>query len=107
MPNCLVVYFSGLYLPPKLSLVSILVNSAEFLNLQIGSNLCSRRRNCINLIVRLWASQCVPCVRFLMPTLLISNILISGWARTNFWLLIMYVYMCSVSFTKNTKGKKS
>ena len=40
--------FSWLYLPSKLSFVSVLDDTAEFLDLQTGSNLCTHRRNFIN-----------------------------------------------------------
>ena len=40
--------FSWLYLPSKLSFVSVLDDTAEFLDLQTGSNLCSHRGNFIN-----------------------------------------------------------
>lgn len=100
--------FHGFICQQKLSLESMLDYTAAFLDLQTGSTLCRHRRNCINLIVRLQASQCAPYVLCLVPTLLIWNILLSGRARTNFWLLNRYVCMCSVFFvTKNTKGKKS
>lgn len=39
--------FSWLYLPSKLSFVSVFDDTAEFLDLQTGSNLCSHRRNFI------------------------------------------------------------
>lgn len=80
------VYFHGFICRKKLSFMTMVVNTAEFLDLRTGSNHCGHRRNCINLIVRIQASWCVLYVHCLMPALNLKHTDI--WQGQNTFLLI-------------------